>query len=128
MDQKLEGTEGATAIMDDILIAGRDVEHHDATLHKVIEWATSYNLKLNLQKCSVREPNVPYIGHLTTEGLKLVPSKVAAVRNIPMPQTKEDLRWFLGFVTYLGKFFPNLSDVVFDWQPAHEKVFNKLKD
>ena len=48
MDQILEGTEGATAIMDDTLIAGRDVEHHDAILHKVIERATSYKLKLNL--------------------------------------------------------------------------------
>ena len=141
MDQMLEGIEGATAIMDAILIAGRDVEHHAAILHKVIERATSYNLKLNLQKCSVRQPEVPYIGHLlTSEGLKHDPSKVTAPQNMPTPQTKEDLRRFLGFITYLGKFIPNLSeidvplrdllktDVVFDWQPAHEEAFNRLKD
>ena len=140
-DQMLEGIEGATAVMDDILIAGRDVEHHDAILRKVIERATSYNLKLNLQKCFVRQPEVPYIGHLlTSEGLKPDPSKVAAVRDMPTPQKKEDLRRFLGFVTYLGKFIPNLSEigaplrdllknkVLFDWQPAHEEAFNKLKD
>ena len=51
MDQMLEGIEGATAILDDILIAGSNNEHHDAVLSKVIERATSYNLKLNLQKC-----------------------------------------------------------------------------
>ena len=51
VDQMLEGIEGATAIMDDILIAGSYSEHHDAVLSKVIERATSYNLKLNLQKC-----------------------------------------------------------------------------
>ena len=112
MDQILEGTEGETAIMDDTLIAGRDVEHHDAILHKVIERATSYKLKLNLQKCSVRQPEVPYIRHLlNSEGLKPDPSKVVAVHNMPTPQTKEDLRRFLGLVTYLGKFILNLSEL-----------------
>ena len=59
---------------------------------------------------------------------------------MPTPQTKEDLTRFLGFITYLGKFISNLSeidaplrdllktDVVFDWQPAHEEAFNRLKD
>ena len=49
MDQMLEEIEGAIAIIDDILIAGSDVEHHGAILHKVIERATSYNLKLKRQ-------------------------------------------------------------------------------
>ena len=66
MDQMLEGIEGATAIMDDILIAGSNTEHHDAVLRQVIERATSYNLKLNHQKCLIRQPAVPYIGHLLT--------------------------------------------------------------
>ena len=36
MDQMLEGIDGATAMMDDILIAGTNVEHHDEILRKVI--------------------------------------------------------------------------------------------
>ena len=57
----LEGIEGATAIMDDILIAEPDAQHHDAVFSKVIERATSYNLKLILQKCLIRQQAVPYI-------------------------------------------------------------------
>ena len=141
MDQMLEGIEGATAIMDDILIAGSNTEQHDAVLRKVIERATTYNLKLNLQKCLIRQPAVPYIGHLlTSEGLKPDPSKVAAVRAMPTPKNKDDVKRFLGFVTYLAKFIPNLSeldaplrellkiDAVFDWQPAQEEAFVKLKE
>ena len=141
MDQMLEGIEGATAIMDDILIAGSNTEQHDAVLRKVIERATTYNLKLNLQKCLIRQPAVPYIGHLlTSEGLKPDPSKVAAVRAMPTPKNKDDVKRFLGFVTYLSKFIPNLSeldaplrellktDAVFDWQPAQEEAFIKLKE
>ena len=47
--------------MDDILIAEPDAQHHDAVFSKVIERATSYNLKLNLQKCLIRQQAVPYI-------------------------------------------------------------------
>jgi len=90
MDQMLEGIEGATAIMDDILIEGSSTEYHDAVLHKVIERATSYNLRLNLQKCLIRRPAVPCIGHLlTSEGLKPDPSKVAAVSAMPTPKNKD---------------------------------------
>ena len=141
MDQMLEGIEGAAAIMDDILIAGSNTEQHDAVLRKVIERATTYNLKLNLQKCLIRQPAVPYIRHLlTSEGLKPDPSKVAAVRAMPTPNNKDDVKRFLGFVTYLAKFIPNLSeldaplsellkiDAGFDWQPAQEEAFIKLKE
>ena len=48
MDQMLEGIERATANMDDIIIAGSNTEQHDEVLRKVIERATTYNLKLNL--------------------------------------------------------------------------------
>ena len=127
--------------MDDILIAGSNTEQHDAVLRKVIERATTYNLKLNLQKCLIRQPAVPYIRHLlTSEGLKPDPSKVAAVRAMPTPNNKDDVKRFLGFVTYLAKFIPNLSeldaplsellkiDAGFDWQPAQEEAFIKLKE
>lgn len=50
MDEKLEGIEGAFAIIDDILIAGRNREHHDSILKKDVESATQYNLKLNFDK------------------------------------------------------------------------------
>ena len=141
MDQILEGIEGATAIiMDDILIPGSNIEHHDAVLHKAIERATSYNLTLNLQKCVIRQPPVPYIGHLlTSEGLKPDPL-VAAVRTMLTPKNKDEVKRFLGFVTYLEKFIPNLSelsaplrkllttDALSDWQPAQEEAFLKLKE
>ena len=54
MDQMLEGIDGAFAIIDDILIAGRNIEHHDQILKSVIARATEYNLKFNFDKCYVR--------------------------------------------------------------------------
>ena len=57
---------------------------------------------------------------------------------MPIPRNKEDMRRFLGFVAYLAKFIPQLSEVnaplrallradsVFDWQPAQDQAFHKL--
>ncbi|CAC5389958.1 unnamed protein product [Mytilus coruscus] len=44
MDQMLEGISGTTAITDDIIIAGRNMEEHDEILKQVVEHATSHNL------------------------------------------------------------------------------------
>ena len=37
------------------------------------------------------------------------PKKTQAVIDMPRPETREDLQRFLGMLTYLGKFIPNLS-------------------
>ncbi|XP_041369667.1 uncharacterized protein K02A2.6-like [Gigantopelta aegis] len=63
MDQMLEGISGATAVMDDILVAARTVEEHDIILRKVIDRTTQYNLKLNMDKCLIRRSEVQYVGH-----------------------------------------------------------------
>lgn len=140
INQMLEGISGATGVMDDILIAASTMEEHDTILRKVVERATSYNLKLNFNKCHIRQSAVPYVGHLiTAEGLKPDPAKTEAVRNMPPPTEKEGIHRFLGFVTYLSKFIPNLSqvdaplrqlvknDAEFVWQPAQQQAFDRLK-
>ena len=58
MDRMIEGLYGAFVIMDDILVAGPNVELHDRILKKVNDRATNYNLKLNLQKCKIYQSQV----------------------------------------------------------------------
>ena len=82
MDEMLEGIDHAYAIMDDILVAGRDISHHDSVLEKVLFCAKSYNMKLNFDKVRVRKQQVPYVGHIiSAEGLKPDPEKVRAMKN-----------------------------------------------
>ena len=50
MDEMLEGIDHAFAIMDDILIAGRDTAHHDSVLEKVLDRVRGYNIKRNFEK------------------------------------------------------------------------------
>ena len=71
----LEGIDHAYAIMNDTLVAGRDISLHDSVLEKVLYRAKSYNPKLR-----VRKRQVPYVGHIiSAEGLKPDPAKVRAI-------------------------------------------------
>ena len=140
MDGMLDGISGANAIMDDILIAGSNEKEHDAVLHKVLNKAKEYDLKLNMQKCQVRKSEVRYVGHLVTaDGLKPDPDKIAAVKRMAAPTTKREVQQFLGFVQYLAKFIPGLSeidkplreltlrDTLFMWGKPQQQAFDELK-
>ena len=107
MDQMVEDLDGVEVIMDDVIIAG-DETRHDERLMKFLERAPERRLKLNKEKCKIRQREVPYVGHLlTAEGLK----KVKAIHEMPEPKTKEDVKLLLGFVQFLSRYLHKLSTV-----------------
>ena len=127
-------------IMDDLLVWGETQEEHDMNLRKVFARASEIGLKLNPSKCKFRLPEVGYIGHvLTSEGLKPDPEKTQAIIDIPPPGDITALQRFIGMVTYLAKFVPNLSgeaaplrellknDTEWNWQSPQQKAFEKIK-
>ena len=89
--------------------ASRD---HDAKLHKLLMRCREQNVKLNKDKIKLRLDQVPDIGHLlTSQGLKPDPEKVKAIIEMPKPKDVAEVRRFIGFVNYLSKFMPRLSEV-----------------
>ena len=89
---------------DDILIACRDLEEHDHILRHVAERATNHNVKLNLEKTRLRQSSVSYVGHIISkEGLQADPAKVAAVRDMPAPTNKTELKEISGICHLPGK-------------------------
>ena len=61
--------------------------------------------------------------------------KIRAVLNMKRPENKKELQTFLGFITYLQKILPNMSDVSaplrqlleskveWHWEKLQETVF-----
>ena len=95
---------------------------------------------LNREKCHFRGSEVHYVGHvLSADGVKPDPQKVEAIIAMPTPVNREDLQRFLGVVTYLPKFIPNMSqksaplrqllykDVEWFWGQVEEDTFTCLK-
>ena len=101
---------GVVVYIDDILVYGKTAAEHDDRLKAVLERLKEANLRLNWAKCRVRQTEVKYLGHwLSSTGVTPDLEKVKAIQEMPPPQTPSDVRRFLGMVTYLGKFVPNLS-------------------
>jgi len=135
----LQGLHGVTVVADDILVFGKDREEHDKHLCKLLERARTVGLRLNKEKCRFLEPELPYIGHLLTQdGVKPDPNKVAAILEMSPPTKVEGVKRFLGHVTYMSKFIPNLSAETeplrrvlqcraFVWEEDQARAFQKLK-
>jgi len=109
MIQDIDGTE---AIIDDILIWGRDVNEHDERLIRVLERVRNCNMKLSADKCEFKKDSVTYVGHvLSDKGVQPDKEKVRAVQEMCPPTNTKELMTFMGFIQYLGKFIPNLPEI-----------------
>ena len=70
------------------------------------------NLSLNKDKCVIKTQELKYLGHIISpDGVKADPAKVAAIVDMPVPESKEDFRRFIGLINYLSKYCPNLSSI-----------------
>ena len=86
--------------------------NHDQNLRKLLDRARKVNLKLNSKKMNLKKQQVKFMGHvITKDGLKPDPDKVKAVKNMCKPTCKQEALSLLGFINYLAKFLPKLSEV-----------------
>ncbi len=110
METLLQGQEGVSVYLDNILVTGTSVPHHLENLTAVLMKLQDAGLRLNRKKCSFMHKSIEYLGHsLDSEGLHLTEEKVCAVRDAPVPTNLTQLRSFLGILNYYHKFLPNLS-------------------
>ena len=142
MSELFEDVAGARvkAIVDDLLIWGKDDHEYDARLKQVLNRASEVNFKFNAKKCRIRREEVPYVGHvLSKKGLKPDPQNIRALQEVQPPQNTKELKQFLGFIQYLAKFMPNMASesaplrellekqVARHWDQDQKPSFQKLK-
>ena len=113
MNNVLRGLEGfADAYLDDVIIYSDSFEDHLQHLQVVFQCISEANLKVRPSKCQVGNAQVPYLGHLVGAGtLRPLENKVEAIGLFPQPETKKQVRSFLGLVGYYQKYIPNFSQV-----------------
>lgn len=140
MSHMFQDIDGVEVIVDDLVVWGEDVEQHDERLRQLLDRCRERNLKLNREKCHFRVSQVHYVGHvLSADGVKPDPKKVEAIFAMPTPANREGLQRFLGVVTHLSKFIPNMSqksaplrqllqkDVEWSWGQVEDDAFTSLK-
>ncbi|TWW75241.1 Retrovirus-related Pol polyprotein from transposon 17.6 [Takifugu flavidus] len=127
--------------MDDIIVWGSTREEHDRRLRQVLDKTREVNLKLNKDKCEFGVKSLTFVGDVVSEeGVKPDPRKTSAINNMERPTNKDEVRRFLGMVTYLAKFVPQLSTqsaplrslleqkIEWVWSHEQEQCFLKLKE
>ena len=143
----VSGLAGVEVIADDIVIVGRgesaaEAERdHDKNLHAFLERARARNLVLNPDKFRYKVPEIRWMGHVLTPqgGMQPDPTKVTAVNEFPVPTDVASLKRFLGMVSFLSRYIPNVSHVVaplraltqdrnaWEWSLTCQKAFEEVK-
>ena len=126
--------------LDDIIVFARTFTEHLCRLRQVFSRLRSANLRLKPSKCFLFRPEVEFLGHVVSDkGVHTDPAKVAKIVSWSEPQSKPEVRAFLGFCGYYRRFvrdFASVSkplttltrdDVSFSWTPQCTDAFRHLK-
>lgn len=126
---------------DDILIGGKNIKEHNATLVTILQRAQDFSITFNLDKCKFGVEELEFYGYrFTKNGLKPTTDKVRAVKDSLHTETKEAVGSFLGMTGYMSKFIPRYAsitaplrkftqrDTKFQWELEQQRAFDKLKD
>jgi len=133
---------GCIIYIDDLLLYSRTLDEHFALLRQVFTLLCHANLRLNPSKCTFLLQRVSFLGHiLSASGVEVDPEKIAAMVNYPQPNTKKQLRSFLGLCNYYHPFIHGFSvtaaplygllaksNPTWNWGAAHETAFQALKE
>ncbi|KAI2643036.1 hypothetical protein H4Q32_027704 [Labeo rohita] len=112
MNNLLRDHEGTAAYMDDIIVYGETQEVHDRRLQRVLKTLSDAGLKLNEDKCLLRQTQLRFLGHvIDSHGVRPDKEKVAAIMNVLPPQNVTEVKRILGMVHYLGRYIPGLAEI-----------------
>lgn len=140
MDKILQGIPNVQTYIDDILIWAESDEELLEIIKTVLERLVQHNVKINAEKCKWFVSHVKYLGHILSEaGVSPNPEKVEAIRAVPVPKSKTQLKAFLGIITFYTKFVPKLNivlsplynlltkDCKWNWSYSCNNAFEKSK-
>ena len=142
LTQTLQGLKGVICFVDDIIIHGENEKDHDENMKNFLNRCKEEGkiIKLNEKKTFNKVNSVSFMGHkISKQGLEVDESKVKAISEFPNPKNVSQLRTFLGMVNFLGKFIPNMTNILhplhnllkngieWTWTQSQEDAFIKIK-
>ena len=129
--------------LDDIIIMSKNLKEHRQTLRQVFARLRDHGLVVKASKCVVAAQSLSFLGyHVSSAGISL-PNKVAAIREFKLPDTKKQLRTYLGMYQFYAHFVRGSSQWLRPlynlvassppkkpilWDDAHIKHFEESKD
>lgn len=122
MDGVLRGLDFCHVYLDDLLIASPTPSEHEEHLRAVFKRLSAHGIVVNVAKCQFGVAELNFLGHtISSAGIQPQPEKVKAVQEFPAPNTKRQLREFLGLVNFYRRFLPQCAETL---HPLHRLLSN----
>lgn len=131
----------AVNFIDDILVFSHTFEENLLHLSRLLEEIKTEGFRLKFSKCIFGNNYAKYLGHIIEHNsIRPLKDYLTAVKNFPVPETKKNIRQFLGKINFHHKFVPysaiildllhNLlrKDVKFIWSTKCQESFDRIKE
>ena len=141
MDNKVRFRE-VFVFIDDILFVTKGTKNeHMTKVREILKVLDLANLQTMAHSCKIAHNQIEWLGFkLTTSGVSPVNNKVQGITERLRPSSLKELRSYLGVVSHLNKFIPDLAtecflfrnilrkDVQWKWSSDHEKAFESINN
>ena len=141
MNDLFAGLDYVRAYIDDLLIISNGTfEDHLQKISKALKILQKAGFKINAEKSFFAKGELDYLGFkITREGIMPLPDKVEAIKNIAVPQTKKQLRSFIGLINYYRDMWKHRSDILtplssmtskqakWNWDRKCQEAFDSIK-
>ena len=108
----LNGLQHTDRFVDDIVVHTKSWEEHQSELNTLFQRLQEANLTARPSKCVIAATKIEFIGHKLCSGTKgLHEENVVKIKCSPRPQTKKEVRSFLGLTGYYREFIPNYAAI-----------------
>ena len=124
------------AFIDDLATGGKGHAQSAANCKRMFSMLERANFKAGATKVFLGQEKLTFLGYLLQGGvLKPYPEKVSAIHRLLPPQTRSELRAFLGLTGYYREFVHHYShhakplttllkeDVAWEWTAKCEEAF-----
>ena len=130
------------AYLDDLVVFSSTWEDHLRQVREILQRLRQAGLTAKPGKCQFGMETCTYLGHIVGNGVvKPETSKIGAVESFAVPQTKRQVRAFLGLTGYYRKFIPNYAETAapltdltkknapnsVNWTQSCQTAFEQLK-
>ena len=127
--------------VNDMIVKSKDRESHTINLRKFFKRIKEFRLRLNLQMCTFRVTAGEFIIFLVSgRRIKVDPSKIKVILEMPPPRSEKEIKGFLGRLQYISRFITKLASTcepIFKllrknephtWNDECQKAFKLIKE